>query len=249
VTVVGINEILVSNLSVLATGIARDYADTAAFLLAGYNLTWYDEDGVAVSPQPTWSLVRSDTNGDHFFQAEVVLGAYAVKMTVPATDYASITLWSGRGTSYGIDDIGSAIAASGGISLSPTAVADTAEMFDGDSIRVLMFVPDEALTRIGAASLAACDDIEAFIKLDSVDSDQPPTVDDAALTKAIITDSSGDRSVLVTLDDFPEALKVVDGTRSTQCTVHLRLTEGAKIIIASEIALTVKWSAPEEDTP
>ena len=245
-TAVGINELLVSNLSVLATGVARDYADTTAFTTAGYNLTWVDENGTSLSPQPTWSLVRSDTTGDHYFKSEVVLGAYSVIMTVPSTDYVSVRVWTGRGTSYGIDDVGSSIAASGGVSLSPLSIGDTADMFDGDSISVLMVVPEAALTALGAASLAACDLIEAFIKLDSVDSDSAPTVANAALTKTIVTDASNDRSVRVTLATFPVALKVIDGTRATACTVQLRLTEGTKMLIVSEVALTVKWSAPME---
>lgn len=240
-TVVGINEILATNLSVLATGAALDYASKAAFQGAGFDLTWLDEDGVALVSQPTWDLVRSDTNGDHFFQAEVVLGAYAVRMTVPATAYSTVTIWTGRGTAYGVDDLGGMIASTGSVTLTPTVTSADAEMFDGDSVDVSMSVTEAALTSIGAASLTACDTVRAYIKLDSANSGAAPTVDYTSLTTAITSDSSGNRVVRVTANAFPAALAITGTEKSLSAKVMLELGEGSKLIIASVVNLTVKW--------
>ena len=240
-TAVGINDILVTNLSVLATGVARDFADKTAFQAGGYDFTWYDEDGVALASQPTWDQTRSETNGDHFFYYEVPLGAFSIRLTVPATDYASVALWTGRGTSYGIDDLGGMIASTGSVTLTPTVTSADAEMFDGDSIDVSMSVTEAALTSIGAASLAACDTVRAYIKLDSTNSGAAPTVDYTSLTTAITSDTSGNRVVRVTANAFPAAIAIGDSAKSLSCKVMLELGEGSKLIIASVVNLTVKW--------
>lgn len=240
-SVVGINEIFASNLSVFATGAPRDFANKAAFTGAGYNLTWMDEDGVDLVSQPTWDMVRSDTNGDHYFQAEVVLGAYAIRMTVPGTDYASLTIWTGRGTTYGIDDIGGMIATTGAVAVTPTLTQSTASMFDGDSIDVSVSVSETALDSIGAASLAACDTKRAYIKLDSVDSDDAPTVGYADLTVTVTSDVEGTRTLRITKDAFPAVLGVPDATKSLACTLMVELGEGSKLIIAASVSLTILW--------
>lgn len=247
---VGSTDTLWTNLSVLATGVARDYADTAAFLAAGYALTWYDEDGVALASQPTYSLIRSETNGDHLFQYEVPLGAFAVRMTVPATDYASIALWNGRGYSYSIDDLGGMIASTGSVVLSETATSTEYVLYDGDSVLAEgIVIPEAALTAIGAASLAACDSRKAFIKLSTADSNDAPTVPDTDLTVSITTDASNNRVVAVTCDNFPNALGVPDDTTSVSAVLMVVLTEGTKQITAAVVQLTIRWTADTGEYP
>ena len=242
-TAVGHNDTIWTNLSVLATGVPQDFADKAAMVSAGYALTGYDETGTALGVAVTWDMERSETNGDHLLSYAVPLGAFALRLTVPVADYASVALWNGIGYIYGPDDLGSLIATTGSITLTPTTTSDDAEMFDGDSISVVMRVTEAALTAAGAASLAACDTLRAYIKLDSVDSGAAPTVDYTDLTVTILTDSSGDRTVRVTKDAFPTALAITDAAKSLTCKVQLELGESTKLITAATVGLTIKWVA------
>lgn len=242
-TAVGIPDILATNLTVLATGVARDFADKAALQAAGYDLTWYDEDGAALSSQPTWDLTRSETNGDHVFSYEIPLGAFLVRLTVPATDYASVALWTGRGTAYGLDDLGGMIAAAGSVAVTPETTTDTATMYDGDSIDISVSVTEGALTSIGAASLTACDTRRAYIKLNNAEAGAAPTVGYTELTVTITTDSSGNRVLRIVKDAFPAALAVPNGTKSLSATLMLELGEGSKVIIAASVDITILWSS------
>lgn len=242
-TVVGIYEGLITNLSTIATGAALDYASKAAFLSDGWLLTWMDVDGVDLVSQPTWDLVRSDTDGDHQFKAEVPYDWWRAKLTVPAGKYATATNWTGRGTNYGNDDIGGMIASAGTIALSPTATSDTATMYDGDSLKFTVSVTEAALTLIGAASLAACDTRRAYIKLDTTAAGAAPTVDYTDLTVTILTDTSGDRTLSITKDAFPTALAVPSTTKDINCTLMLELGEGTKLIMAASVSITILWSS------
>ncbi len=240
-TAVGHNDTLWTNLSVLATGVAQDFANKAAMVSAGYALTWYDDLGVALASQPTWDMVRSETDGDHELSYAVPLGSYAIRMTVPATDYATFALWNGIGYAYGLDDIGGFIATSGSVAITPTTTFDSATIYDGDSFDVTVSITESALLTIGAASLAACDTKLATIKLDSAESGAAPTVPSTDLTVTILTDTSGDRTIRITKDVFPTAIAVMNNTRSTACTLQLSLGEGTKVITAASVAITVLW--------
>ena len=240
-TAVGHNDTLWTNLSVLATGVAQDFANKAAMTGAGYALTWYDELGVALVSQPTWDMVRSETNGDHQLNYAVPLGAFAIRLTVPVTDYASIALWNGIGYTYGLDDIGGAIATSGGVTVTPTMTTDTATVYDGDSLDVSVSVTEAALASIGAVSLAACDTRRATLKLDSANSGAAPTVPYTDLTVTITTDISGTRILRIVKDAFPTALAVPNGSTSVACTLQMELGEGTKVITAASVAITVLW--------
>ena len=77
--------------------------------------------------------------------------------------------------------------------------------------------------------------------LDSLNSDDTASV--TGFSNSITSDTSGNRVVRCTLNAFPAALAVQDSTKSLAATAHLRLTEGSKTAIASEIKLTVKWKA------
>ncbi len=240
-TAVGHNDTLWTNLSVLATGVPQDFANKAAMTGAGYALNWYDDTGTALASQPVWDLERSETNGDHLLSYAVPLGVFAIRMTVPVTDYATIALWNGIGYSYGPDDIGAMIASSGGVTIAPTITSDTHTMYDGDSINVVVSVTDAALVAIGAASLAACDTKRANIKLDSANSGAVPTVPYGDLTVTILTDTPGNYTLRVSKDAFPVALAVQNDNKSVACTLQLELGEGAKLLTVASVAMTILW--------
>ncbi len=240
-TAVGHNDTLWTNLTVLATGAARDYADKAAMVTAGYALTAYDELGAALGTPVTWDRVRSETNGDHMLNYAVPLDAFGLRLTVPAADFASVALWNGIGYTYGLDDIGGFIATSGSVAITPTITTDTATVYDGDSLDVSVSITEAALASIGAASLTACDTRRATIKLDSANSGAAPTVPYTDLTVTITTDTVGNRVLRIVKDAFPTALAVPNSSTSVACTLQMELGEGTKVITAASVAITVLW--------
>lgn len=244
-TDVGLTDILATNLTVLATGVALDYANKAAFTGAGFNLTCYDNLGAALSPQPTWDLVRSDTDGDHEFSYSVPYDAFTWKMTVPGTAYSTATQWVGRGTTYGLDDLGGMIAASGSVAIAEFVTISTYTWYDTDSLDVSVSVTEAALASIGAASLTACDTRRAYIKLTSAASGAAPTVDYTAITVTITTDTSGTRILRCVIDAFPAALAVPSGSTSIQAKLMVTLGEGSKLLTVAEVSLTIVWTAKD----
>jgi len=226
-----------------ATGAPLAYASKAAMTAAGWGLTWYDEDETALSSQPTWTLQSAgESSGRHHIRYIMPTGIWTVPVVKPTVDhYSAPAEFGGEGTAYDIDSVGSLIATSNGVSLTPVTTADEAEFYDGDSIVLDFAVTEAALAYIGAASLAAIDTLLAEIKLNTIDSDQVATV--GGLTESITSDVSGTRTVRAVLDAFPAALAVPDNTKSLACTAHLRATEGTKTAIISEIAVTIKWKA------
>lgn len=240
-SVVGSDQPLVVFLQI--SGAAVDYADKTAFQAANWDLTWYDADGAALSPQPTWSLPNAgdSATGRHQFKFTEPDGPYTVKVTLATNGEATPQEFMGEGFSYDIDALGALIATSGGVVISETLYSDSATMYHGDSIYLLFSVPEAALTAIGASSLADCDTIAAEIKRDSEDSGD--NADVTTLTEAIITDTSNNRTLTGTLTAFPAILAVPDGSKSLAATAHVRLTKTSKTIIASEIKLTVNWKA------
>jgi hypothetical protein len=225
------------------TGVPLSYATKAAMQAAGWDLIWYDEDDVALSSQPTWTLQSAgDSEGRHPIRFIIPSGVWTCPVVKPSIEYyAAPAEFSGEGFSYDTDAIGSLIATSNGVALTPVTTADSAEIYMGDSIILDFAVTEAALTYIGAASLAAIDTLLAEIKLNTTDADQAATV--GGLTESITSDTSGNRVVRAVLDAFPSALNVPDGAKSLACTAHLRATEGTKTAIIGEIALTIKWRA------
>jgi hypothetical protein len=245
--IAGDTEIIVLYLE-QADGTALTYASKALFEAAGFAITWYDNAAVALSSQPTWTLPVAGSSGRHQFAAIVPDGAYTWKVTEPSTHISTPCEGTGEGMAYDDGSIGSILASSVSVTISPTQTSTTAEMFDGDSILIEgITIPAAALTAIGASSLANCDSRKAFIKLDSSDANDAPTVPDTDLTVTATTDSGGVYVVKVTKDAFPAAIGVIDDTKATSCTLHVRLTKGSKTIIAGEVKLTVKWPADQGD--
>jgi len=223
-------------------GALVSYASKALMQAAGFDLTWYDADAVALASQPAWTLPVAGADGRHQIKYVIPNGPWTCKVSLPsaANNAAPIEFWA-EGMSYDENSIGSLIATSGGVALTPVTTADEAEIYDGDSIVLNFSVTEAALEYINAASLNACDSLVAEIKLNTIDSDQPATV--VGLTETITSDTAGNRVVQAVLAAFPAALAVPDATKSLACTAQLRLTEGSRTAIASEIALSVKWKA------
>lgn len=219
------------------------YASKTDFQAAGWDISWRDASDVALTTQPTWTLGAGAANGRHALTYTLPDGPWTARLTVPNPAFVASPLeFDGEGSVYDIDSIGSIIVTSTAIAVAPTVIEGTAELFDGNSIRLDFSVPEAALTAIGASSLATCDTLVAEIKLDSADSSAAPPV--TTLTETIITDISGTRLVRGTLATFPAALAVPAGGQQTlACTAHLLLTKGSSVITGSVIRITVKWKA------
>ena len=226
-----------------ASGAPQSYGTYAALIADGWSITFYDQTGVAISSQPTITLPVAGVLGRNQIAYVLPSGTWTAKVIHSNALYAAAPAeFSSEGFAYDIDSIGSLIATSSGVAISETAFSATHEMYDGNSIYVSCSIPDAALSAIGAASLAAVDTITAQIKIDSIDSDNAATV--TGLTTAITSDSVGNRVVLVTLAAFPAGLAVPDGgQQSLACTLHVKLTEGTKIITANSTHITIKWKA------
>jgi hypothetical protein len=224
------------------SGAFVSYANYAAFQAAGFAITFYGPNGVALASQPTITLPVAGANGRHQFAFTMPSGIWTayVSGSNPLL-FATPVEFYDEGTIYDIDAVGSSIATSSGVAISDTTFTNSVEMFDGNSIDISCSVADSALAKIGAANLAACT-LLAEIKLNSLDSSVAASV--GTLAETITSDTSGNRVVRVTLDTFPAALAVPAGSQqSVQATLQLKLTNGAKSITANATQITVRWKA------
>lgn len=226
-----------------STGSLVTYSTYAAMQAAGWSITFYDEDAVALSSQPTITMPAAGSNGRHQMRYIMPNGVWTAKVVNSNALFMSAPAeFSGEGTSYDIDSIGGLIAAGSGVPITETSILQTHEMYDGNSIDVSCTIPDAALSALGVASLAALDQIVAEIKIDSVDSDQAASV--SGLTETITSDVPGAYIVRVTLDAFPAALAVPDGGQQTlSCTLQVKLIEGTKVLTANATKILVRWKA------
>ena len=219
------------------------YANLAAFQAAGFSITFYGPTGAALAVQPAVTLPLTGVNGRHQFAFVMPTGLWtaAIVGTNPLLFATPVEFFS-EGTSYDVNSIGSAIAISSGVSISDTALSNSVEMFDGNSVDISCAVTEAALAKIGATSLADCGSLVAEIKLNSLDSSTAASV--AGLVETITSDILNNRVVRVTLDAFPSALAVPVGSQQTvQATLQLKLTKTTKVITANSTQITVRWKA------
>jgi hypothetical protein len=223
-------------------GSALNYASKALFVAAGWNLSWVDAAGVALTTQPDWDLVVS-SGKRHQFEYTVPAGPWAVVTTIPSTHLINPIEYTGEGTTYDIDDIGARLATITAVPISPTATSSVHTMYDGDSIDVSVAIPEAALTVVGASSLADGVTLQAYIKRDDRDSNDDPDVLHTDLTAVATSDDPDDRVVRVTKTAFPSAIGVPDDGDTVSATLHVRLIKSGKEVIAGEAKLAIKWIA------
>lgn len=219
------------------------YADHAAFLAGPWLLTWVDNTGADISPQPTYTVQAGDANGRHLVTFAIPSGPWTVKVTKPSALYTHSPLeFEGEGYAYDFDTIGSAMEVAAGFTVVDNTTTSSTEIYHGDSIQLDFSVVESALILIGASSLADVTTIAAEIKRTSVDSSTAADV--ATLTESILSDISGTRTVRGILAAFPAILAPPTGGQTTlSCRADLRLTKATKTITASTIDITVKWKA------
>lgn len=90
----------------LSAGDGLSYANKTAFQAAGWNLTWCDADGVALTSQPTWTIAVEDaTRGIHRVKAVLPSGIGYVKPTIPSGYRIDPARWPFEGQAYDDDAI------------------------------------------------------------------------------------------------------------------------------------------------
>jgi len=180
--------------------------------------------------------------------------AYDIAFTAPGTtgdivirfaptagnDLIFPDVWADQVTVYGIDSIGALISTTSAVPATDFSTSSQSEIFHGDSLQFDLSVSESALLALGAASLAAIDTLACGVKLTSRNS---ADAQDATLSTAIVSDTSGNRVVRVNLDAFPAALAIATALQSVSARVDLRATEGTKTFIVATLNLTIKWRA------
>jgi hypothetical protein len=229
-----------------ADGLPLTYATKADLLSAGWGLTWYDGDAVALVDQPTWSMPEAGVDGRHLITFVNPDGAWTTPVAKPTAEHLSIPVeFSGEGVTYDTNALGAMIQSSEGITVVGTLTTSDDSTFHGDSIGLDFGVSESALAAIGATSLDDCDSIDCEIKKTSTSSTTAAEVGEEDFDSVEPTaDSPGDRVVRAEIDEFPEAIAPPTGGQSSlACRADLRLTKGTKTIIGSVINLTIKWRA------
>jgi hypothetical protein len=220
-------------------GVATNYANKTAFTGAGWDISWRDADDNALASQPTWDI-SAGSGGRHVINFVMPAGVWTARITVPAGSLITPIEFWGEGLTYDPDDIYGALVASVGTPVTATALATASTIYDGDSIAILMTVPEGALTALGAANLAACT-LAAQGKRRSLNSDDAADV--TTFTETIVTDTAGARVIRVTLAAFPSAWAVPDDTESVAVRIDLRLTYSGQTLTAAVHDLTISWKA------
>lgn len=216
------------------------FANAAAFIAAGWNLTWQDNTGTALGSQPTWTLSAGDSNGRHVVGFQPPDGSWTVKLTVPAGYRSDPAEFAGEATVYDADSLYGLLVASDGVPVTESTTTGDLDIFDANSIIIDFSILEAALTELGIANLASADSMSAQIKLTSKNS---ADASDATLTTSIISDVSGARTVRGELDTFPAALEVPTGAKTLDTRADLRITKGAKTITVAIRNVTFRWKA------
>ena len=133
-------------------GVRQAYADKTAFQAAGWDLTWRDVDGTALSSQPTWTLA-TEGNGIHRVKYTVPAGIWWVEFTVPAGYRQDPATWSGEGQTYDEDSLAGLLLTSQGVpALTSATDGDLGDFVNGDSWNPgTLYIPLGRLTQFGYA--------------------------------------------------------------------------------------------------
>lgn len=228
-------------------GTAASYANKTAFQAASWDIDFYDVDGDLLASQPTWTI-EDLGNGRHLVAYTVPSGHYVADLTIPSGYTANTTGWTGQGETYDPDSLAGLLLTANGQAVGETrTTGDLEDLVDGDSLNYTVVIPDSALTRVGAASLAAVDNIYASIKVASGDSGD--TDADVNLVVAILSDSEGARTVQLTQTAAQlatDGVSVPDGSQSVAYKLDVVLVEGSEKLTAAQLSFNLLWQADNQ---
>jgi hypothetical protein len=228
-------------------GTAATYADKTAFQAAGWDIDWLDTDGDALASTPTWAI-ESLGSGLHLVTFTLPTGFYVAQLTIPSGFVSNSYGWTGEGITYDNDALAGLLLTANGQAVGETRTTGTLEdLVHGDSLNYTVAIPESALTRVGAASLTACDNIYASIKATDADSDDSDA--DVNLTVAILSDVSETRTVKLTATAAALAsgsVTVPDGETSVAYKLDVVLVEGSEKLTAAQLDFNLLWQADNQ---
>lgn len=130
-------------------------------------------------------------------------------------------------------------ASAGGISVAEARTTGQLEDWvDDDSYTQTITIPEAALAKVGASSLADCSSILAGYKLPSSNSGDTQL---GAFTVAIVSDTSGDRRISISA--AKESLNLADGSDSVEYRVDVTLEKGILRHTAAQVSFNYIWQA------
>lgn len=220
-----------------AAGVNYSYADKASFQAGGWDLTWRDVDGVALTSQPTWTIADEGA-GLHRVKYAQPAGVYWVEITVPGTAYVTPVTWMNEGEAYDIDAVAGLLLTNQGV----PAVISADDGTLGDVVMTdswssgTLTIPIGKLTPFGKtfADLASGWTISAGLK-------KVPTDTSVPITCAFVSAIAGTfKASWVT---FPAAMALAASEEQAQWYLDVQIVETAThlCITTNRYGLQVVW--------
>lgn len=223
-------------------GAADSYANKAAFQAAGWDLTFEDATGAAISPVPTWTLA-DEGSGLHRVNLDEPTGRWYAKITIPAGHYTPSVALSGDGDAYDAGDVIAAVQAGLGVGALTTNGVLTGQLDDwiqGDSYAHLdLVVPAWALSKVGASAID-----EGGVSLLAAAKQPFPTklaADTEQIVFTVTVADAGNR--LIDLTAAWDAGYVLGSAESRDYTVDLSIKKGSLQVTFAQYALRLLWQA------
>ncbi len=216
-----------------SAGVVQSYADKTAFQAAGWDLTWRDVDGTALTTQPTWTIA-TEGNGAHRVKYTVPSGFWWVEPTVPAGYRMDPYIWPGEGQAYDEDSIAGLLQTAQGIPVVNSAAdGDLGDIVNGDSwMPPVITVPIGKISGFGYSTLAGMTISAAF---------KNAPADTAVACTAAIVDATA-RTVRVSFLAFPAGLSPgTELTKQFYLDIQLKHTVSGTIITVGRYAVRVVW--------
>lgn len=217
------------------------YASKAAFQADGWDLSWRDNAGAALSSQPTWTLADQG-GGRHMVAYTVPSGVSWVKSTVPGWA-ADPGVWGTEGEAYDEDSLAGLLQTSQGVpGLQSAADGDLGDVVMGDSwTSGVITVPLGKISPFGYSDLTGMT-LSAGLKQDpsttAVVSSTSP-----ALNTTIIDTSA--RTISAQWIAFPAAMNLgstsSDQTAAWFLDFQLKHTASGRIMTVGRYKLNVVW--------
>lgn len=222
-------------------GNGLSYANAAAYIAAGWGLVAYDNTGVALAAQPTYTVaVLDSTIGLHRIIYTLPSGIGFILPTIPTGYRMDPRAWTFEGESYDADSIAGLLQTVQGVPLITSAAdGDLGDVVDGDAWSGgTLTIPIGRLTPFGLtyADLAA-GTITAGLK-------SSPTDTMTAITCAFVSAPAG--TFKPSWATFPAAMKLTgsDQYKTWYMDVQFK-SAGGLLITTNRYVLRVAW---ERDT-
>lgn len=223
-------------------GRALSYADKTAFQAAGFDLSWRDTAGAALSSQPTWTIAEEVSNtGWHRVTYVVPAGVSYVRPTVPGWA-ADVPRWGNEGQTYDEDSLaGLYLTAQGVPGVNSAADGTLGDVVMGDSFATgTLYIPLGKLSKFGYAfaDLASGWTISAGLR-------DTPTATGyvvSGVTATLGATASTDGAFSVSWVTFPSQLNLTtEESKQWYMDVQLKRTSSSHVITTNRYGLRVVW--------